>query len=382
MDAGSLRGIADAAVSPVIGTVLILAIAVLGIAVVVTWGLPAISELKSGTELRAVIDQFRDLDASVRALVTGSAGQTSIRWQPSVDAGSVSVSSRGDRWIVAATLVPGHGFLYGNATGDTATIAVRNVGASVPDATMKAWRIVGGQATELRVYRSTDCSLTLGSTPLSPAWGNDTVNAATAVQTVTFCTNTSVPARVSLHEGLVRLVVYNATKVPVESAWFNDLGEVVYQSSLGAATKYIFATNGALFSGPLHGLAPQSDLPVSPPHTFVNAAGEETVSLFLRMIEIDGTASFSGGAGRPGVFLNLYGTFRLAEEGNVQAVRIYDFGLLRDVWYAHLAETAAGYRFVVREGTVGAEDVRWIEQTEGSTRFRFTFVHSVVTVVP
>lgn len=379
--------LSDSGVSPVVGSVLVLVIAIVGITAVVMWGLPAISELRAGTELRAVLEQFQGLDGILGELVSGSARQATVRWTPSIEQGSVSVDQSSDRWIVAVNFTPadapplGFSIRYANASDRDNHLLLVNAGQDdVALATAKAWQIIGGIETELRVYRPsaepvTTCGGQLASSPL--LWK------PRAIFNVTLCTNVSSTTPANLGESLVKLTLYNGSSV-LETAWIGDMGWIHYQSSTGGSSRHVFAANGAILAGPLSGLVVQNDLPIPPPRSFTNASGGNATGLFIRLLRINGSASFSsGGLGaRQGVFLTHYGTFRLAEQTNITAVKIYDFSDLREPWYRHLADTLAGYRFVRESGNAWLETNEYLVHQEGKLPFRFTLVHSVVTVRP
>src|ERR1051326_3217303 len=90
----------DAGVSAVMGMILVLAISIVGIAVTLHWGLPAISEMKAQVEGRSGEAQFGELDADIKELAAGAARKTATRWEPSLASGSISIEPSGERWVV------------------------------------------------------------------------------------------------------------------------------------------------------------------------------------------------------------------------------------------------------------------------------------------
>ena len=62
-----------AAVTPVVGTILVLAISTIGIAVVMNWGLPAVQQTKAESERLGVLDQFHVFDAVGESVMRGGA---------------------------------------------------------------------------------------------------------------------------------------------------------------------------------------------------------------------------------------------------------------------------------------------------------------------
>lgn len=61
------------AVTPVIGTVMVLAISVIGIASVLTWGLPNIQQTRASTETEGVLEQFMAIDQVAEQVMRGGA---------------------------------------------------------------------------------------------------------------------------------------------------------------------------------------------------------------------------------------------------------------------------------------------------------------------
>src|SRR5688572_4221259 len=85
-------------VSPVVGSILILAIMIVSIGGILTWGMPAIQGLQDHAEYQSVLTQFLQLDSDVRNLRDPLNTRVSTI---SVSQGTIALDA-GDRWVISA----------------------------------------------------------------------------------------------------------------------------------------------------------------------------------------------------------------------------------------------------------------------------------------
>lgn len=377
----TLRAAADSGVSPVVGTILILAISIVAISAIIAWGLPAIEELKANAESRAVLDQFRDLDDGLQSLVAGSAGKTTFKWQPTLNEGSLAIDqTQGGRWVVATDLRNGYNFTYFGLNDTDRYFALHNNGYTLTSALkVRAWTFIGSTFTELTVNTTSGGA----ATALTLANGEN----------VTLQLYNSTGSAITLNALNIRIYLYNNSLVTasddgaVARLWLTDVGSTHYETESGVEKRHVFSTNGAVIYGPYSSLVVANEPPIPPVRTYTNSTGGTSKSAFIRLIQINGSASF-GGARQAELLMNLYSTTSLVDESNVSSVRIYVLrdATFRETWYDYLSDTANNYTMTrldlaatapVNGITMNHENLYY--QFSGEMRFRV--VYSVVTAL-
>ncbi|HEV8360451.1 MAG TPA: hypothetical protein VGR28_08370 [Candidatus Thermoplasmatota archaeon] len=350
--------------------VLILAISILGIIAVTNWGLPAIREMQTNVEYRTMMDQFRDLDATMQHLISGSAGQTTFKWQPIISQGSVDVEQDTDRWMTAADVVNTVNVTW-TSVNDTDNKLVFRPNNTIASLVVKAWRWDGGAAVEMKVNSTTggSCSAPGGSA------------SANANYTFYLHENSTGCTKANVTNAVMSLSIYSGSTL-VHRAFIVDVGHVHWDSIEGnRGPRHVYASNGGLFSGPSDALLLESALAVPPPRDFTSSSGVDSTSMFVRLVKFNGTASFSAtpGAGEHySIFLNLVGTYTLGTVDNVTNAYVYAWGDLKNGSYGALQDEIAGYRF--DEFTQPATGERYLMQAEGAKPFKYTVVYSLVSV--
>lgn len=353
-------------VSPVVGMVLILAISILGIVAVTNWGLPAIEQMQGNVETSNALDQFRDLDTTMEHLVSGSAGQTTFKWQPTFNQGAIDVAAETDRWLAAAD-IPNDLNITWSGVSDTDNILTLRPNVTISSFSMKAWRWDGPTPIELKVNASgcgaQPSSLTGGANTQLYLYTNGTCTAHNLLNTVT------------------SFALYRSG-VLVHRAFLVDVGHVHWNSVVGPqGPRHVYASNGGLISGFAGGLTVESPLAVAPPRDFNNSTGVPSTSLFVRFVKYNGTASFSatkGGAEHFSLFLNLVGSYTMGNADNVTSAYIYAWGDLRDGVYTALTAEGAGYKF--KQYTDAGTAETYLRHDEGAKPFKFSAIYSLVTV--
>jgi hypothetical protein len=359
----------EVGVSPVIGMILILAISVLGIVAVTNWGLPAIEQMQTNVEQSNVLNQFRDLDATMEHLVSGSAGQTTFKWQPTIGIGAVDVDQGANRWL-AAVDIPNTVNVTWSGVNDTNNAFTVRSNSTISSFTIKAWKWDSGVATELKLNTSTACS----GAPAS------TMTGGTNYTFYLTMNQSSCGAVVNIDNAVMSFALYTGSTA-VHRAFLVDVGHVHWSSVIGAGgPRHVYAVNGGLMSGPADGLTTESPFSIAPPRDFLNSTGTPSTSLFVRMVKFNGTASFSatkGGAEHFSLYLNLAGTYTMATADNVTQASVYVWGPLRDGTYGALASETAGYKFHPLTSPHGES---YLLHREGSKPFKFSAVYSLIGV--
>jgi hypothetical protein len=366
-------------VSAVVGMILVLAISVMGIVAVSNWGLPAIMQLQAQTEERSVLDQFRTLDGTLQQLVSGTAGQTTFKWQPSISSGAIDVNQSANRWLAAADIRPvsTSGGLFVNWTGlrdddDKLNVIVAG-GVATEHLRLHAWRWDGGSRIELCVSSArASCAK---------------VDLSNGVNTTLYLsTNATTPVRWDIRNAVLSFQLNDerdsGAVIVYHEAFLADVGHIHWAGQVGPPVRHVLNTNGAILNGPAGGLVAQSILGVPPPRDFKNSTGVDSTSMFVRFVKLNGTASFSAvqHAEQFAVYLNLAGSYTMGSTGsgeNVTSAYLYVFGDTNATIYSKLLDTIAGYRFVKEQNGTTHED--YLRDTPRKP-FSMSAVYSLITV--
>lgn len=366
-------GRGDAAVSPIIGTILVLAISVLGIVAVSNWGLPAIEAMQAGVQERSTLEQFRNLDATMQQLVSGTAGQTTFKWQPQISSGSVDVSENVERWFVAGDAQPSYFFNWVDLGSKSNEFNITSAGTSDTPQNMHlhVWQWTGGSKVELQaVAAQGSCT----------AWTGQIL----AGQTKPFwlVTNATSCAAVPKDDVVLSFQLDNEPAggpVTVYAVgYLADVGRVDWLNNNGFAARHVMDSNGALLTGPIDQLVVQSLLGVPAPRDFTNSQGNPATSVFVRLVKLSGNASFSAvqGAVQHAVYLNLVGSYTMGSTDGMQTTSLYVWGDTRGGVYNALNSTADGYRYVWKN--VNNEQYQWY--SENARSMNLAVVYSLVSV--
>lgn len=355
--------------------ILVLGISIAGMAAVLSWGLPAIEEMRSNVELRTSLKQFQALDAEVKALAAGQASKTTPKWQPSLQAGYVQIMSDVDRWVITTDILAGYNMtLFGLDNTTSNSFVLHNHGsAAIAKLNVTATKLVGSEETALAVSTSSG-----SSTQMDP----NTASLAAGAEVTLYVWDPSGPA--VLFDGVVlrfTITEENGGTSTKSKAWMIDTGSVEYTSETGYATKQVIENNGMIIVGDPTDLYSATEPLIPEPRTFTNGA-TTTRSLFVRIVQMNGTGSFSGEQ-IVDVLLNLYGTFTLADESDVEGVRITVYGDRQEAWYRYFTDPYTDYRFnkVTDTGASGTRSLTSLYHNEATVPFQFKMLHSVITVV-
>ncbi|MCA1814109.1 MAG: hypothetical protein LC624_09190 [Halobacteriales archaeon] len=375
---GTGRG--EEAVSPVIGTILVLAISVLGIVSVSNWGLPAIQEMQAIVEVRSVLDQFRTLDATLQQLLSGSAGQTTFKWQPTLNHGSIDVNQSANRWLVAADALGGAGHAQVKWSGlsdnnEQFKVELKN-GTGGHTYRLHAYQWIGGAKQELQVQAGGGSACTASYVGYAPPAVLTTLylhlNGTGATCTIQNIDNKVLTFQINDE------TAGSAVQV-VHVAELADVGHVHWRGDLGQGVRHVYDVNGAILTGNANGLVTQSTLSVPPPRDFTNSSGVQATSMFARLLKVNGTASFSAvqGAEQYSIYLNLAGSYTMNALDSVNQTYVYIWGDTQGAIYSALTEAVSGYRFVK---AYDPETTETYLSDQPLKPYAFTVIYSLVTV--
>ena len=352
-------------VSPVIGVIMILAISVVGIAATVAWGLPAIDEMKSTVEARAVTNQFKELDQDVKQLVSGTAEKTAKRWQPSLTRGSIDFMSGTQRWALGyATCTQGAGTSCDDASEHSWTLAevgdtdnefvLKNEGSTAVTVLLEAAIQNNGQ-TALRVNVDDDLTQMAAGVAI-PSGGTQRFyvfnGAGTADQDLSTASS-------SLQGAVFEITITDFVEDEEAGRFFvYDSGEVRFRLDSTGALKTAHLTNGAVLVGNAGNEVVDNTPGIPPPK-----ATPDGWTFFARGVSLQGAASFAG-EDRFDVLLSLYGTNALADEDSVAELYVMVGGDHEAAWTAYFSESN-GYDFTV-ETDAGSDITAFKQRIEVS----------------
>lgn len=215
----------DRGVSPVIGTILVLAISTVGIFAVMYWGVPAMTEVQDRTSFEAVLEQYRIVDSTVENVVRGGAPDKASTVQLSVPGGSLEWNE-GTRFLVELyfdqTADPLADFVLTGWADRDETVNVRNVGEDLENASLvfTNWRGVQSDV------RTIDVGL----------WdGDDDGDGGVDFQF-------AVPS--PLHEHVVSLRI-DDEGVKLYEAWVLDIGQLKWEFGTSLNVLEMVAENAA-----------------------------------------------------------------------------------------------------------------------------------------
>ncbi|MDD5502540.1 MAG: hypothetical protein PHH26_03630, partial [Candidatus Thermoplasmatota archaeon] len=145
------------AVSPVIGTILVMAIAILGIMAILFWGIPSIEQMRAQSQFDSVLMQFNDMYDTIGELIhkTGGAQPVSI----SASSGSIEIGSKGERWIVSYCVQSGYDMLYTGLGDQDDSFTIKNNGTSISNLQVAAKTIQGNTYATLYVRGAGNASI-------------------------------------------------------------------------------------------------------------------------------------------------------------------------------------------------------------------------------
>lgn len=342
------------AVSPIVGSVLILVIMILSIAGIIGWGVPAIQGLQDHAEFQSVLTQFLQMDSDVRNLRDP---QNTREVRLSLAGGVLSFGT-GSRWVVSAARDAAYnGFhLTGWEGSNPPSITVAGITLNA-NSQVTVDEVTGGSITTRTSCTGVGCStVSLGTAPNDVALDTDV-------------------ARIQVKDGTVRA-----------EAWIVNAGRITYrQSSTGV--DYIHFEMGAVFTQRNTVFFLDESPSTKDPDYAVTP---KDTNLFVRALQLTGAESIKSGKGRYPILFNLvdnYGSsrgrpsfdpatmVRYQIHGDLEAAfcNYYD---ARTNWENQ--DTGGAVAACPQEGTSGFVNLRY---GPGLERLTYDLNHAVVTTI-
>lgn len=275
------------AVSPVIGTVLVLFIVLMAMAGILSWGVPAIQGLQEHAEFQSVLTQMIQTDQELRVLRDP---QNTRRTPISMNTGQLNVYE-GSRWVVAVHLDPDYTNL--NVTGwesDTSSALVLRNFTATSNKNVTVDRVQGGTFTSSATTTTCtqDCAMTLSHRP---------------------------------NDNTTRIQVRMASVLKAE-VWIFEAGRITYRLSTTDTTNRAHIEMGAVFQQQGTSLFLEETPTIKEPDFTVNP---EDASYLFRALQLEGNTSASG-KGRHQVLGHLVDNYGIARGRpsleNASSVRI------------------------------------------------------------
>lgn len=228
------------AVSPIVGSVLMLAIATGAVAAILFWGVPLIQESSGRASLDAASEQLLLLD-ELADTVADSGGGISAETVFTVDRGGLFLEPAGDRWVVTYGVTSGPG---------AADVSLWGLDDTDADYHVKN----EGTGALLDLYVAHDLVTPTGTTPLNGVAVGTLGAGASARVTVADTSPAGIPR--DIEETFLRVRMYRFGPSPdtlVAEAWIFDPGAVAYRLPSPGGFFSARLVNGALFVQAPHG---------------------------------------------------------------------------------------------------------------------------------
>lgn len=382
---------ADLAVSPVVGMVLVLAISIVGITVVLVWGLPAINEMKAGVEHQAVATQLQEFNSDVLELAKATASKTAKVWRVSQSQGQFNIEPATERWTIGVDAKsklgtpPLYNFTIVDVEDTDNKISIRYW--SPPGApnvfpfNLKADFLDASTTIPLTVVSKGTAD---GACATTATGGGQTVYVAGSQsfdggERRWFCLYDSAGKPISVSGRLLQVEIINHQVTPAnrETAavfWITDTGRAHWQLSTANGLREAYVSNGVVFQGTNGGLVLDGNPPIAAP---VKQAG--AWRFFSRLVTVNGTVAL-GGQGTVDILLNLYGSRTLADEFSATGVKIRISGDLATAWRGYLFDPTHKYNLVEHTDADGKKYYLWVSMSGGSREtVKALLHHSVVS---
>lgn len=353
-------------VSPVVGTVLILAIMIISIGGIMAWGVPAIQGLQERAEYQAVLTQFLQMQSDVRGLRDPQNTRIS---QISVNDGKL-LFDVGSRWVVTGYRDDAYANMYLDGWEDDVPPQLTLVdGPSLVNKKITVDRVTGGSVTTLWDCDPGFCGSTI-DTNFDGVGGPDLD--LSAIDTVT------------------RVVVYDVSAQ--WEAWIFNVGHIEYHLTERNERNRLHFEMGAVFSqhddyyyieqaptvkSPDYGLTPKD------------------TSLFVRVLQLSGpTPQGVSGRGQFPIVYHLvdnYGSARARPSFDAEGARIQIHGPLEVPFCNHFEDrydvaTSTGWQFDGVAASCPTDPGLWsttsdvnLVYDEGTNPLIYDLTHSVVT---
>lgn len=347
------------AVTPVVGTILVLGITIVGMAAVLAWGAPTIEAIQAQNAQVAMVGEFEDLRASSIELSIPDASRI-----PTV------VLPRGTLGIGQGT----HIMVTADHASSSCDFHVTNWNNAVPDL----------QASYSGATCGTPGAGETKTLEVLQVVGSNTVTKTTVANPAAAGTVGITTGDFGQGNWLFRLTNGAANPTIYAQAWLFDTDRVSWTLGTGRGTVAAYYDLGGVFS-------------VDGPATYVEKgpslqesdAGSSVYSLRLRTLTDSGGSSVITGRGSYQVFLGLVGNYARINGDQGQAYRLrFDLqGDLGESWcntFLARNDSLAGDPYV-EDGTMPCKQssttaVRSLTYTRGGTPFTAEVIHASMLV--
>ncbi len=309
---------AEDAVTPVIGSIIILGITVLGITAVMVWGAPLIQELQDRGAEAAMLGEFREVRGATLILsITDSSRQPRL----TIDTGSVAVQD-GTRTMISSN----HYNVAGNEACD---MHVQQWGSS--GATGEVIVEFTGCGTIDVNLDTTPCALAAGEScfRVFRVSGNqvDEVDITSSSAGATFAVDTTntmvVDADITTGDWLFELA--NADRsTTYTQAWLMDSDALVWELE-SATDRQLWLEGGAVF-------AKNSNTIFLQEHPALSEQAFNTNDYVLRLPIMSGTSAVQNGPAAPLLLLQLTGNHLRTSENSAYMLRWDWEGTMAESW--------------------------------------------------
>jgi hypothetical protein len=327
--------------------VLILLITAASVAFTLKLGLPAIEEMKANVELRTMQTHLQQLDGDIKELVSGSAGKTAKRWQPSLDLGRINLLPQTLTWAMVVNRQevvsysksiptvfpppsdPGHDpndpaykntyynfTLDGFADGDSRFV-LRNNGTLIEDSNVadpdsgihvEAWRVAGVDESKLGVIK---CDVFAGTEDVPGSPGKKRLKYDTAANPANpdpdsapdrlykwysgdqhaFCLRDEVGNDLALGKDVVRVDLWRGpvggrSSKLMAQVWMTKLGAMHYALNTSVQGHSFYEVSGGLVLEEGGRSAVVNALPIPPPRTPGSGGADAIYRFFARTIDL------------------------------------------------------------------------------------------------
>lgn len=333
-----------AAVSPVIGTVLILVIMIFSIAGILAWGAPAIQGLQESAEFNGVLAQFLQMDSEVRNL----RDPQNTRIVTLTVGGGILTFGKGDRWVVTGMRDAAFDPLYLGGWEGSNPASLNLLGIDLAGKQVSVDVASGGSFTNRFSCSSCANPISLGTAKL------DTDS--------------------------VRIQVKSGGTVKAET-WIINAGSIKYKVDSGSDRNVLHFAMGAVFSQQQDSFFLEESPTIKDPDYTVSP---KDTNLFLRLLQLNGTAAAQTGKGRFPIVFNLvdnYGASRGRPSFDpATAARLQIHGELEAPFCAYL-DARPGWESsgaCPASGTAGNVNLKF---NRGSDGLVYDLNHALVTTI-
>jgi hypothetical protein len=352
------------AVTPVIGSILILAITVLGVAGIMLWGAPAIQRIQDQNAQLAMVGEFQDLRQASLALSVPDATRT-----PTViiQDGTIGIRNA-SRFLVAASHDLSASYLDCNFhasnwhSGAADSFTVTNPSCRIPLGTSSCTPPLSSNQACLQVFKVTGNNLIERSPVVVAAAGANTYTVSVAGQDFT--------------KGNWAFLLTNGevtTRVVHAQVWLASSAMHYWEMQSNVGDRGVYHDGGAVFSR--HG---QSWFLEKGAAIQEDAFGTGEFVFWLRTYSAMQPTAFTG-RGDVTVELGLVGSYTRIDSAAVRTVRLDFHGELSEPWCNAILDRndiipdSELYSLATADCTVAVPSLKY-QRNAGATAFRFEFL--------